>query len=44
MLGWLDGEDITHFILEKVAKLELLAFERNPERIPGAIRGSVSGS
>lgn len=32
MLDWLDEDDIVHFILETVAKLDLSAFERNPEK------------
>ncbi|EQD35443.1 hypothetical protein B1A_18287, partial [mine drainage metagenome] len=28
MLDWLDEDDIVHFILETVAKLDLSAFER----------------
>jgi transposase len=32
MLDWLDEDDIVHFIIETVAKFDLSAFERNPEK------------
>lgn len=32
MLDWLDEDDIVHFIIETVEKLDLSAFERNPEK------------